>query len=108
MGLLLLSFVVAGQQKAVKSDAKGASVAGTILKGSGKVAVIVVGSAGQAAWVTTKFIGKNVAWPAAKTILLKAPQKMVTIGLKTAGFSLRKGIPIAGKVGLAYLKAKLP
>lgn len=83
-------------------------MAATILKGTGKVAVIVVGSAGQAAWVTTKFISENVAWPAAKTILLKAPQKAAVLGLKTAGFSLRKGIPMAGKVGFAYLKAKLP
>ena len=106
--VLMLTFLTAGQQKPVKREAPGGSMAATLLKGTSKVAAIVVGSASQAAWVTTKFIGKNVAWPAAKTLVLKSPQKAVVLGLKTAGFSLRKGIPMAGKVGLAYLKAKLP
>ncbi|MEQ1603667.1 MAG: hypothetical protein ABL999_02250 [Pyrinomonadaceae bacterium] len=86
----------------------GGSLAATVLKGTGKAAVIVVGSAGKAVWVTTKFTAKHVAWPVAKAVLLKAPEKMAVLGLKTAGFSLRNGIPAITKVGLAYLKAKIP
>jgi hypothetical protein len=106
--LLTLSIAAAAQQKTVRPRADKGSASGTILKGAGKVAGIVVGSAGQAAWVTTKFLSKNVAWPVAKTALVKVPEKAAVYGLKTAGFSLRKGIPMAGKVGFAYLKSKLP
>ncbi len=56
----------------------------------------------------TKFAAKRVAWPVAKTVLLKAPEKVAVLGLKTVGFSLRKGIPTVGKIGFAYLKTKLP
>ena len=99
-----------GQVKktATAAASDGGKVAATVLKGTGKVAVIVVGSAAKVAWATTKFAAKRVAWPVAKTVLLKAPEKVAVLGLKTVGFSLRKGIPTVGKIGFAYLKTKLP
>lgn len=108
--LAALAFAVSGQVRkaAATAASDGGTVAATMLKGTGKVAVIVVGSAAKVAWATTKFTAKHVAWPVAKTVLLKAPEKAAVLGLKTAGFSLRKGIPAVGKIGFAYLKTKLP
>ena len=105
--LVVFSFATLGQQTALRSDGSD-SVAGTLMKRTGKAAVIVVGSAGRALWVTGKFVGKRVAWPVAKTVLVKAPEKAAVYGLKLAGFSLKQAIPMAARVGLAYLKKKLP
>lgn len=108
--LVALACGANGQVKktATAAASDGGKVAATGLKGTGKVAVIVVGSAAKVAWATTKFAAKRVAWPVAKTVLLKAPEKAAVLGLKTVGFSLRKGIPAVGKIGFAYLKTKLP
>ena len=45
---------------------------GSIAKGTGKAAVIVVGSAAKVAWGVTKLTGKYVVLPVAKTVFLKA------------------------------------
>jgi hypothetical protein len=106
--LVVFSFAAAGQQKSASASIDDGSVAATMLRGTGKVVVIGVGSAGHAAWVTTKFVAKKVALPAAKTLLLKVPEKTAIFGLKTVRFSLKKGAAAAGKIGFAYLKTKLP
>ena len=106
--LMMYSTATSQQQKPGKREADKASVTTTFLNGTGKAAAIVVGAAAKVAWGTTKFVTKRAALPTAKIVLLKAPGKVGEYGLKTLGFSLRKGIPAAGKVGFAYLKAKLP
>ena len=107
---ILAAFTLAANAQLKKTaEKKGeTNLAGSIISGTGNVAVVIVKSAAKSVWVTSKFVGKNVAWPVAKTALVKVPQKAALYGLKTVGFSLRKGIPMAGKVGFAYLKAKLP
>ena len=108
-GLGALVAGASGQdKKAVAAKSDGGNLAASVAAGTGKVAVVIVGSAAKSAWVTTKFVAKHAVWPVAKTMLVKVPEKTAMFGLKTAGFSLRKGIPAAGKIGLAYLKAKLP
>ncbi len=106
--LAAVTFAANAQAKNASEKKDGGSIAGTVISGTGKVAVVIVGNAARSAWVTTKFVTKHAVWPVAKTALVKIPQKTAMMGLKTAGFSLKKGIPAAGKVGLAYLKAKLP
>ena len=95
-------------KKAVAAKGDGGSLASSVAAGTGKVAVVIVGSAAKSAWVTTKFVTKHAVWPVAKTALMTVPKQTAVLGLKTAGYSLKKGIPAAGKVGLAYLKTKLP
>ncbi|MFT3745513.1 MAG: hypothetical protein QM785_14625 [Pyrinomonadaceae bacterium] len=97
-----------GQAKKASDKNSGGSLAASVAAGTGKVAVVIVGSAAKSAWVTTKFVTKHAVWPVAKTALMTVPKQTAVLGLKTAGFSLKKGIPAAGKVGLAYLKTKLP
>lgn len=106
--LFVFSFAATAQQKAAADKRANGSAAGIVLRGTGKLAAIVVGSAANSAWATTKFVTKHAIWPVAKTALLKVPKQTAVLGLKTAGFSLRKGIPAAGKAGLAYLKTKIP
>ncbi|MEJ7624776.1 MAG: hypothetical protein WKF34_12355 [Pyrinomonadaceae bacterium] len=76
----------------------------SVAAGSSKVAVVVVSSAAKSVWVVTKFSARHIARPVARAVLLRAPEYV----LRTAGYSLRKGIPAAGKIGLIYLKTKLP
>jgi len=79
---------------------------------AGKVTIVVIKSATKTAWATTKFAAKDVAKPilvgVAKPLLLKATPKITVFALKLTGKSLKKGIPIATKLGMTYLKAKLP
>jgi hypothetical protein len=83
---------------------QGGNAISSIANGAGKVTVIVVGSAAKAGWEVTKFTGKYVAKP----IFVKAAPKIAMFGLKTTGKAIAKGVPLAGKLGFAYLKAKLP
>lgn len=107
--ILLFGDTVTCQKKAeVKQNGAISQVANF----AGQVTVILVKSAGQAAWATTKFTAKDIAKPIiigiAKPLLLKAAPKLSMFALKLTGNALKKGIPFAGKLGLAYLKAKLP
>lgn len=74
------------------------------LKGTGKVAVVIIGSAAKSAWVITKFSAKHFAKPAAKFLLLKAP----FAALKISGRSTKSLLPVAARLSKAYLKTKLP
>lgn len=77
-----------------------------------KVTVVIIRSAAKTAWETTKFAAKDVAKPIivgiAKPLLLKATPQITMFALKLTGNSLKKGIPIATKLGMTYLRAKLP
>ncbi|MBL8182605.1 MAG: hypothetical protein JNL64_13455 [Blastocatellia bacterium] len=79
---------------------------------AGKVTVVIIKSAAKTAWATTKFAAKDVAKPilvgVAKPLLLKVTPQITMFALKLTGNSLKKGIPIATKLGMTYLRAKLP
>ena len=81
------------QSGSTASPANENSTASNVLSGTGRVAVIVVGSAAKATWVTTKFAAKHVAKPVA-----------VKIAPHAAGFVLKKTaiylLPIAIKLSL--------
>lgn len=101
---------IANAQKA--SPSKSDSVISTIANGAGKVTVVVVGSAAKVAWATTKIAAKDVAKPilvsVAKPLLLKATPALSAYALKLTGQALKKAVPFAAKLGMAYLKTKLP
>ncbi len=107
--LFIFSFSAHGQGIA-KSG--GGSALSQVANGAGKVTVIVVGSAAKFAWGTTKFAAKNAAMPLAKSavkpILFKLTPKITVFALKLAGKTVKKAVPVATKVGYAYLKTKLP
>lgn len=94
--------------------AKAASLNGNnpVLNLAGKVSVVIIKSAAKTAWATTKFAAKDVAKPIlvgiAKPLLLKATPQITMFALKLTGNSLKKGIPIVTKLGMTYLRAKLP
>lgn len=94
------------------SSSKSDSVISTIANGAGKVTVVVVGSAAKVAWATTKIAAKDVAKPllvsVAKPLLLKATPAISGYALKLTGQAMKKAVPFAAKLGMAYLKAKLP
>jgi len=69
----------------------------SVVSGAGNIAVVVVKSATKSAWVAAKFSAKHVVRPVAKTMLLKVPAYVV-----------KRALPAAGKLGLVYLKTKLP
>ncbi len=99
--LLLFGGTVAGQKK-IESKKSGATT--KVANFAGQITVIIVKSAAKAAWETTKFTAKDIAKP----LLLKAAPKATMFALKLTGTALKKGIPVVGKLGFAYLKAKLP
>ncbi|HQX57302.1 MAG TPA: hypothetical protein PLP07_15360 [Pyrinomonadaceae bacterium] len=106
---LSLTAAVNGQKATSK---KSDSVISSIANGAGKVTVVVVGSAAKAAWATTKFAAKDIAKPlvvsVGKPLLLKAAPNVTMFALKLTGKSVKKAVPLAAKLGMAYLKAKLP
>ncbi len=89
-------------------DVSGQGVAGTAARGTGKAAVIVVGSAAKGGWVTTKIVTKHIVAPVAKAVLLKAAPKITVFALKTAGTIAHKAVPAAAKLGVKYLSTRLP
>lgn len=67
---------------------------------SSNIAVVIVGSAAKAAWVTTKFVAKDIAKPVAKTVLLKAAPKLTIFALKSAPVIAKRVLPIALKLAV--------
>lgn len=63
------------------------------MKGTGKAAVIVVGSAGKVVWATTKFAAKRVAKP----ILVKAAPAVGKFIIKKSAKHL---LPLAVKLSI--------
>lgn len=94
------------------SSSKAYDGGNPVLNLAGEVSVVVIKSAAKTAWATTKFAAKDVAKPIlvgiAKPLLLKATPQITMFLLKLTGKSLQKGIPIATKLGMTYLRAKLP
>ncbi len=64
------------------------------------VAVVIVGSAAKAAWVTTKFTAKHVAKPVLKAVFLKAAPKLTLYALKNSPRIAAKVAPTALKLAL--------
>jgi hypothetical protein len=58
-------------------------------------AVIIVKSAAQAAWTTTKFVAKDIAKPVAKAVLVKAVPKVTVYMLKKSPVIGKRVLPIA-------------
>lgn len=100
--ILFLGGPAFGQSNAASTKQNGAIT--RVANFAGQVTVIVVKSAGKAAWETTKFSARNIAKP----ILFKALPKVSMFALKLSGKAIKKGIPVASKLGFTYLKAKLP
>lgn len=68
--------------------------------GSRNPAVIVVGSAAKAAWVTTKFVAKDVALPVAKFVVIKAAPRAGLFVLKRSPRVAKRILPVAVKLAL--------
>lgn len=71
-----------------------------VLEGTGKATIVVVKTAGKAAWATTKFTTKYIAKPVAKTVLLKALPKITVFTLRSAGTAGKHLTPIAVKLAV--------
>lgn len=97
-----LVFACDGYSQTTKksSDADSSSFVGSLARGTGKAAIIIVGSAAEATWVTTKFTAKHVAKPVAKTIFLKAVPKVSL-------FVLKRSPAVAKKIAPKLLKLAL-
>lgn len=89
-----------GQQKSDNDKNSQSSLAGTLARGFGKTTVIVVGSAAEATWVTTKFTANHVAKPVAKTIFVKAIPKLTIFAIKKSPIVAKKLAPTIMKLAL--------
>ena len=98
--LLVLTAFTPAQQRSTRPDADNRSVAATAIRGTGKVAVVVVGSAAKAAWVTTRFVVRDVAGNFVKGLLLKAAPKVAIYALKKSPKIAVKVLPHAVKLAL--------
>lgn len=100
LGVTLLFVIAANGQANLSAQKSESSAAGSIARGTGKAAVIVVGSAAEAGWVVTKFTVKQVAKPVAKTIFLKAVPKLAVFALRNASVTAKKLSPTILKLAL--------
>ncbi len=98
--LLCFSAFGAGAQDKNRSTNHGSSVAGSVLKGVGKAAVVVVGTAAKATWVVAKVTIKQIAYPVAKAVLIKAAPKVTVFMLKNTGKILKTAFPAMIKLAL--------
>lgn len=83
-----------------QSASAASSVPSAMLRGTGKVAVVVVGSAAKSVWVTTKFTAKHVAKPVLKTVFLQAAPKLAVFAMKKSPVVMKKLTPTAIKLAL--------
>lgn len=91
--LLLFSAAANAQSRGENSS----SVAGTVVKGASKTAVVVVGSAVKGTWVVTKFSAKHLVKPVAKTVFLDlAP----AAGKFVVRSSAKRLLPVAIKLSV--------
>jgi len=75
---------------------------------SGQIAVIIVGQTAKAGWKATKFTTSEVVKPVLKGIFLKAAPKLTAFGLRLTGRAIKKGLPVAQKLAVTYLRTRLP
>ena len=92
-GFVFAASFAANAQNNAGSNASADSAGVAVLKGTGRAAVIVVGSAGKIAWGTTKFVARSVAKP----ILLTAAPAAGKFALKK---SAKYILPLAVKLSL--------
>lgn len=98
---LLIAFCIAASaQSRPTADRGERNVVTSVLTGTGKAAVVVVGSAAKATWAVTKFTAARVAAPAAKTLLLKAAPKAGVLMLRGTGIAAKHLLPVAAKLAL--------
>lgn len=98
-------FVFSLTAKAQKHDSPSTSghdpVGVAVLKGTGKVAVIVVGSAAKIVYKTTKFVAKDLAKPIVVSVLKPVATKTIPA---VAKFALKKSVkyllPFAARLSL--------
>lgn len=76
------------------SAQKGENFGVTLLKDTGKAAVIVVGSASKTTWAVTRFAVKTTAKPIAKTLFTRAAPAAGKFVLRTSAKYL---MPVAVK-----------
>lgn len=112
-GILALVFCVTAnaQQRTSNlqsSSPKKPSAGEEVLALTGKAAVIIVGQSAKLAWQTTKFTASEMAKPVAKAVFLKVTPKLTKYGLKLTGQALKKGMPVAQKLVITYIKSKIP
>ena len=89
------SIFVNAQKVSARSKKEGSNAGVAILKGTGKVAVVVVGSAAKVAWGATKIVAKDIAKPVAKAVFLKAAPKLTIFMLKQSGALAKFALPWA-------------
>ena len=109
LGILLFSFqILANAQSNVPLEKKDRNIiivgATKTLKVGGKVTYIVVKETAKIAWEVTKFTAGEIAAPVAKAIVVKAVPKVSLVMLKITGKIIQKGVPIAAKLLITYLK----
>jgi len=97
---LVCMFSVSAQSRKADALKTDGNFAASALRGTGNVAVIIVGSAAKATWVTSKFLVKDVSGSVAKTIFVRAAPAIGVFMLKQSGVLAKKAVPIAIKVGL--------
>jgi hypothetical protein len=78
--------------------------AGKTAKFVGKTSYIVLKESAKITWQATKITTTEVSAPIAKAIIVKATPKVSAFMLKTTGKVLEKGLPIATRLLIAYLK----
>jgi len=93
---LVFTFAANGQDNAARSSRGHDSGGAIVLKATGKVATIIVGSAGKAVWTTTKFTAKHVVKP----VLLNAAPKTALFLLKKSAITTKYVLPVALKLAL--------
>lgn len=94
--LLAVTFAVNAQKVTVKTNKKSHNPAVVILKGTGKAAVTVVGTAAKMTWGATKFVAGHVAAP----LLFNVAPRIGIFMLKSTGAVAKRALPLAVKLSL--------
>lgn|GEM_PF-6070529 len=95
--LCLMMLAAAANAQSTWVNDRRTSVPVSMLRGTGTVAVVVVGSAAKASWATTKFTARHVAKPIAVSILKPVVTKAAP---KAALFAVKHVAPYALKLSL--------
>lgn len=84
-------------QRQVAREAKASPNNGNpALNAAGSVAMIVVKSAGRAAWATTKFTASEIAKP----LVVKVTPMAAKFALKASGVAIKRLVPYALKLAI--------
>ncbi len=105
-GITVCAFIIAlnvaanAQKQPTRKDDSGGDIASSVLKTTGKVPIVIVGSAAKAGWAVTKFTATRVAAPMAKTLIVKGTPKAAQLMLKTTEFGIKRALPLVVKLSL--------